>query len=62
MTPPEKLTVADSGGQLANAAETDLAASIVTMQAPVPVHAPPQLVRVELPEPVAVNVTRVPDS
>ena len=41
----------------ANVAVTDLAASIVTTQAPVPVQAPDQPVNVELAPGVAVSVT-----
>ena len=42
-------------------AVTDLAASMVTEQEPAPVHAPPQLVKVEPIEATAVRVTEVPE-
>jgi hypothetical protein len=43
-----------------NVAVTDLAASIVTLQEPLPVHAPLQPVKVAPEEAVAVRVTEVP--
>jgi hypothetical protein len=45
-----------------NVAVTDLAALIVTTQLPVPLHAPLQPVKVEVPSGAAVNVTSVPAS
>jgi hypothetical protein len=45
---------------VANVAVTDLAASIVTLQEPLPVHAPLQPVKVAPEEAVAVRVTEVP--
>ena len=41
---------------------TDLAASIVTVQVPVPVHAPLQPMKLDVPSGVAVNVTTAPAS
>jgi hypothetical protein len=43
-----------------NVAVTDLAALIVTIQLPVPVHAPLQPVNVDVPSGAAVKVTTVP--
>ncbi len=43
-----------------NMAVTDLTASIVTVQVPVPVQAPDQLTKKEFASEVAVNVTIVP--
>lgn len=45
-----------------NVAVTDVASFIVTTHTPVPAHAPPQPVKVELPEGVALRVTTVPPS
>jgi hypothetical protein len=43
-----------------NVAVTEWTVSIVTAQLPIPPHAPPQPVKVDVPSGVAVNVTSVP--
>ena len=45
-----------------NVAVTDLAASIVTLQEPVPLHAPAQPPKVEPTEAAALSVTTAPES
>jgi hypothetical protein len=45
-----------------NAADTDFAESIVTLQEPVPLHAPVQPVKVEPTAAAALSVTTVPES
>ena len=59
---PERVNsiVTSNGAAAANPADTLAAAVIVTTQLPVPVHAPDQPVKVELPVGVAVRVTVVP--
>ena len=57
---PESVTVSVGNAVIVKAAETDRLLFTVTLQAPVPLHAPPQPAKVE-PEPgLAVNVTGVP--
>jgi hypothetical protein len=61
MVPPPVLAVVRVYETLVNVAKTFWAEFIVTMQAPVPLHAPLQPANVEVPSEVAASVTDVPE-
>ena len=54
------LVTCSVAGRSAKLAVTTVSAATLTVQAPVPVHAPPQPWNVELPAGVAVSITVVP--
>ena len=58
---PALVTVSDKVGSKLNVALTEAAADIVTVQAPVPLHAPPQLVNTEPEAGAAARLTDAPD-
>ena len=58
---PALVTVSDKVGSRSNFALTEAAADIVTVQAPVPLHAPPQPVNTEPDVGAAARLTDIPD-
>jgi hypothetical protein len=61
-TTPPPLPALDTVKVAVNLAEIDLAASIVTVQGPVPEQAPAQPAKVAVPAGLAVSVTEAPES